>query len=140
MIRFIPVVALLALGAPAFGAGSPDSRCDPNPARTVAAFERAKDAFYRGEFSRFAQVAQPFAAPGVPTAITGLLPVGAGFEACASVVFRRDAPGLYQEVILFRSGSRLVGLYLQGAEIEGEIEIIGYRVSDRPATVLEFPR
>ena len=48
------VIALAAASATA----APTSRCEPNPGSPVDAFERAKDAFYRGEIERFAQIAR----------------------------------------------------------------------------------
>lgn len=131
--------ALFALGVG--HAQANDARCKPNPTNTVADFETAKDAMLRGEYDRFYEVVTPFVQNREARKAELLEPLRRafpnGFRECASVVFRKQKPALFQEVILFDTGAGPLGLYLQGAQFRGDIKIIHFAYSDTPSDMIE---
>ncbi|MEL6644465.1 MAG: hypothetical protein AAFQ79_11050 [Pseudomonadota bacterium] len=127
-------VVIVAVSA-ATAAQANDARCRPNPSKTVPAFETAKDALLRGEYDRFFGAVQPFGNRGDPERVKAVQRFGNtfpnGFRECASVVFRSEGPGLFQEVVLFDTGSAPLALYLRGARFRGDVVVIDFALSDR---------
>ncbi|MEM9476648.1 MAG: hypothetical protein AAGA71_15240 [Pseudomonadota bacterium] len=116
--------------------------CDPNPRRTVEDFETAKDALLRGEFDRFFDAVQPFDRAADPSRLRAVQrfenTFPNGFRECASVVFRSEAPGLFQEIVLYDTGAQPLALYLRGARFRDEIRVIDFVLSDSPTEVVNL--
>lgn len=132
--------AMAVFGASAVWAN--DARRRPNPARTVPAFETAKDALLRGEYDRFFSAVRPFGSSLNPERAKSVQRFSNtfpnGFRECASVVFRSEAPGLFQEVVLFDTGGAPLALYLRGARFRGEVIVIDFALSDRAAEAVDL--
>ncbi len=131
MIRHLLAITLsLSVVAPAEAF---EARCTPSSKQTVEAFERAKDAFFRGEFDRFDRIVNPFSGPRNQAAADDLRGLSNsfpnGFRECAVVVQRRELPGFFQEVVLFDTGGAPVGLYLQGAVLRGKSFVTDFALS-----------
>ena len=61
-----------------------------------------------------------------------------GFRECASIVFRSEAPGLFQEIVLYDTGGPPLALYLRGARFRDEIRVIDFVLSDSPTEVVNL--
>ncbi|MEO1788224.1 MAG: hypothetical protein AAFR34_00835 [Pseudomonadota bacterium] len=135
-------VAALLVALAAGAAQANDANCRPNPARTVDAFETAKDALLRGEFDRFFTTVQPFGNRSDPDRMRAAQRFSNtfpnGFRECASVVFRSEAPGLFQEIVLYDTGGAPLALYLRGARFRRDVIIIDFALSDRATEVIDL--
>ncbi len=106
--------------------------CEMGGAEPVGIFEQAKQSFLHREFDDFVEVAAAIMPKKAADAVTqelqkldGMLPEG--FDSCQTIVQRRDAGGMVQEVITFnvRGKDFPISLYLQGTPVRGKM-IVSY--------------
>ena len=115
--------------------------CTPQPDTAVPVFEIAKEAMLSGDYDTFYDAATPFVANADEKRASLLGPLQrvmpSGFSGCSSAAFRFEAPGLYQEVVMFETETGPLGLYLLGVMYKGKVQIIHFAYSDSPADMVE---
>lgn len=125
-MRFALVIAAALSAAPLSAAPV----CEMRGAEELEVLEAAKAEFLKGDFEKFADVATEVmgnsrATLDKPIAqMAGLFPMG--FESCQTVLQRREAGGMVQEVSTFniKDGDFPMSLYLAATPIRGEWKIV----------------
>ncbi len=151
MSRGLVITASLLLAAAFMGAqvgaaaaADPAPPCALNGVAPVPTLETAKAHFLKGEYPEFYRATTPFVADAEARYgdVMGKLPVlfHGGFSACATILQRRDAGGMVQEMTLFSvkpPGSGMMSLLLTSVPIEGEDMVIYMTFSSQMSRVLE---
>lgn len=117
--------ALVLVASPAFA----EPVCEMRGAEPLEIMETAKASFLKGDFQEFSRVATELMGASRKTLekpigqLEGLFPNG--FEDCQTIVQRRDAGGMVQEVTTFNIKGQdfPMSLYLLAAPIRGEMKI-----------------
>lgn len=124
------LLALVGLAAPALAEEPP---CALNGVEPVPVMEQAKAAFLAGEYRRFYKVATPYVPdarkkyPELMGPLAELFPDG--FPRCSTVLQRRDAGGMVQEITMFAiepPNTGMVSILLTSVPFKDEPEIISF--------------
>ncbi len=118
--------------------------CALNGIAPVPVLETAKAHFLKGEYPQFYRATTPFVADAEERYgdVMGKLPVlfHGGFSTCSTILQRRDAGGMVQEMTLFTvkpPGSGMMSLLLTSAPIGDEDMVIFMTFSSKMSRVLE---
>lgn len=138
------VVALALALASAQPAQAQTPPCKLNGVQPVPVLETAKAAFLAGKYHEFYRVATPYVPdarakyPELMGPLAELFPDG--FPRCATVLQRRDAGGMVQEITMFgmeppRTG--MVSIILTAVPFNDEPEIISFVFNSAIGPVLD---
>ncbi len=118
--------------------------CALNGVQPVPVLETAKAHFLRGEYPQFFRVSTPFVidAEARYAGVMGKLPVlfKDGFADCTTVLQRRDAGGMVQEMTLFTvrpPASGMMSLLLTSAPIGGKEMVIFMTFNSQMTNILQ---
>lgn len=140
MSRFAPGLALALAVTPVF---AEEPVCEMRGAVAVPVLEAAKRAFLDTDFERFLDLGTALmqdkrdVLEGPLVRLKMIAP--GGFESCQTIVQRRDAGGLVQEVTTFNIAGQSfpMSLYLQAAPIRGEWRITSLTFNSVLSSVLD---
>ena len=134
----------MLVGAQVLPATATEPACALNGVQPVPVLETAKAHFLRGEYAQFYRIATPFVSDAEARygEVMGQLPVlfQGGFTDCSTVLQRREAGGMVQEMTLFTvkpPGSGMMSLLLTSAPIGDEDMVIFMTFSSKMSRVLE---
>ncbi len=115
-------------------------------ATPVPALEAAKTLFGTGDYRGFFNASTPLLADRdaqFETMMGGVVKaVPSGFSGCATVLQRRDAGGMVQEVSLFlvADGGGTIALYTMSAPLSGEMKTLLFTFSSDIGAILSAVR
>ncbi len=141
-------LAALLLAATIFGArvSAQEAACSMENATPEPALEAAKTLFGKGDYRGFFNASTPFLTnrdAQFDTMMGGVVKaVPSGFSGCATVLQRRDAGGMIQEVSLFlvADGGGTIALYTMSAPLSGEMKTLLFTFSSDISAVLSAVR
>ena len=145
--KSLPLTAMLVgalMGAQVLPATAAEPACALNGVPPVPVLEAAKAHFLRGEYAQFYRIATPFVSDAEARygEVMGQLPVlfQGGFTDCSTVLQRREAGGMVQEMTLFAvrpPGHGIMSLLLTSAPLGGEEKVIFMTFSSQMSSVME---